>query len=410
MAVTFEEARSLILENIAPLPLERVSLLNAAGRILAEEFRAPWDLPGWDNSAMDGYAVRAEDCRGPATLSIVDYLPAGGSAEGMAVQPGTAVKIMTGAPIPHGGTAVVPFEAAEEEGEGDSVRILDAVSPGSHIRYRGEDLRAGDLVIPAGTLLRPPEINMLASFGQSAVAVFRRPRVAILSTGDELVELGEPLAPGRIVNSNSHSLAAAVMEAGGEPLLLGIARDNRESHLEKLRAGLAADVLITSAGVSAGDRDLVREVLSALGVRQVFWKAEIQPGKPMAFGIREKVPVFSLPGNPVATLITFEMFVRPALLQMQGHAGVIRSTVKARLQEPAKKKPGRVRFLRVQVRAAETGLVASSSGDQNTGILRTMVRANGIAILPSEAQRFAAGDEVEVYLLDPIWALPQGRG
>jgi molybdopterin molybdotransferase len=352
---------------------------------------------------MDGYAVRAEDCREPSTLVITGYLPAGGSAEGLIVQPGSAVKIMTGAPIPQGCTAVIPFEAATEES--DRVHIRERVETRSHIRYRGEDLHAGDLVIPAGTLLRPPEINMLACFAQAEVAVYRRPRVAILSTGDELVELGEPLAPGKIVNSNSHSLAAAVIEAGGEPVLLGIARDNRESHRKKLSAGLAADVLITSAGVSAGDRDLVREVLSELGVRQIFWKTEIQPGRPLAFGIRDRVPVFSLPGNPVATLITFEMFVRPALLQMQGHAKVIRPTVKARLQEPAKKKPGRVRFLRVQVRGGEEGLIASSSGDQNTGILRTMVRANGIAILPAEGAHFAAGEEVDVHLLDPVWTL-----
>jgi molybdopterin molybdotransferase len=403
MAVTFEEARRLILENVASLATERVQLLAAVGRILAKELRAPWDLPGWDNSAMDGYAVRAEDCCNPVTLAVVDYLPAGGSAEGIVVRPGMAVKIMTGAPVPQGCTAVVPFEAATEAG--DKVHIRERVEPRSHIRFRGEDLRAGDLVIPAGTVLRPPEINMLACFGQAEVGVYRRPRVAILSTGDELMELGTPIAPGKIVNSNSHSLAAAVMEAGGEPVLLGIARDNRESHLEKLSAGLAADVLITSAGVSAGDRDLVREVLSALGVRQLFWKAAIQPGGPIAFGIRGKVPVFSLPGNPVATLITFEMFVRPALLQMQGHAGVVRPTVKARLLEPAKKKPGRVRFLRVQVRGSETGLIASSSGDQNTGILRTMVRANGIVILPANREHFAAGDEVDVHLLDPIWTL-----
>lgn len=403
MAVTFDEARSLILENIAPLATERVPLLAVVGRVLAQELRATWDLPGWDNSAMDGYAVRAEDCLEPTTLTVVDYIPAGGNAEGVVVRSGTAVKIMTGAPVPQGCTAVVPYEAANEEG--DKVHIRERVEPRSHIRFRGEDLRAGDLVIPAGTLVRPPEINMLACFGQAEVVVRRRPRVAILSTGDELAELGEPLAPGKIVNSNSHSLAAAVMDAGGEPVLLGIARDNRESHREKLTAGLAADVLITSAGVSAGDRDLVREVLAELGVRQLFWKAEIQPGRPIAFGIREGVPVFSLPGNPVATLITFEMFVRPALLQMQGHPDIIRPTVRARLQEPAKKKPGRVRFLRVQVRSGDAGLVVSSSGDQNTGILRTMVRANGIAILPAEREYFAAGDEVDVYLLDPIWTL-----
>lgn len=397
MAVSFEEARNLILNNVAPLGTERVPLLRAAGRILAEEFRAPWDLPVWDNSAMDGYAVRAEDCSAPVTLAVTDYLPAGGSAEGVVVQPGTAVKIMTGAPIPQGCTAVVPFEETEEHG--DSVHIPGRVEVRDHIRFRGEDIRTGDAVIPPGTLLRPPEINLLASFGQVDVTVFRQPRVAILSTGDELVELGEPLAPGRIVNSNAHSLAAAVLEVGGEPVLLGIARDNRESHLEKLRAGLTADVLITSAGVSAGDRDLVREVLTELGARQVFWKVDIKPGRPTAFSLYGQVPVFSLPGNPVSTMITFEEFVRPALLQMQGHATVIKPTVKARLLEPAKKKAGRVQFLRVQVRSSAEGLLATSSGDQNTGILRTMVRANGIAILPAERDRLAAGEEVDVHLL-----------
>jgi len=403
MALAFAEARSLILANVAPLGTERVHLLEAAGRVLAEPIVAPWEMPRWDNSAMDGYAVRAEDCAAPATLAITGYLPAGGTAEGLEVTAGTAVKIMTGAPIPSGCDAVVPFEETEEEA--GRVHIRGAVACRDHIRFQGEDIRRGELVLPAGTLLRPPEINLLASFGQAFVPVHRRPRVAILSTGDELVELGETAGPGQIVNSNALSLAAAVREAGGEPLLLGIARDNRESHREKLAEGLKADALITSAGVSAGDRDLVRDVLGELGVEQLFWKVDIKPGRPTAFGRRGAKPVFSLPGNPVSTMITFEMFVRPALLQMQGHAEVIRPTVRATLREPAKKKAGRVHFLRVQVRAAEAGLVASSAGDQNTGILRTMVRANGIAILPAERESVAGGEQVDVLLLGPAGAL-----
>ncbi|MFA7536595.1 MAG: gephyrin-like molybdotransferase Glp [Desulfuromonadales bacterium] len=405
MPIPFAEARRLILEHVRILGVERLPLLAAAGRVLAEEVVAPCDLPHCDISAMDGYAVRTADCRPGTLLEVTGFIPAGGRPQ-PAVTAGCAVKIMTGAPVPAGCDAVAPVEETEERP--GSVRILQPVSPRRHIRYRGEDVAEGDVVIPAGALIRPPEISMLASLGRVMLPIRRRPRVAIVSTGDELVEPGETRQAGQIVNSNAFSLAAAVQECGGEPALLGIARDDRESHRQLLGAGLDYDVLITSAGVSVGDRDLVREILAELGVRQVFWKAAIQPGRPIAFGVRDNVPVFSLPGNPVATLITFEMFVRPALLHMQGHAGVVRPTIKARLCEPAKKKPGRVRFLRVQVRASESGLVASTAGDQNTGILRTMVRANGIGILPAEAQQFAAGDEIDVHLLDPIWTLREG--
>ncbi len=301
---------------------------------------------------------------------------------------------MTGAPVPAGCDAVVPIEETlEEDGR---VRIQGKVERGDHIRNQGEDIAAGVLVIPAGTTLRPPEINMLASFGKAFVSVFRRARVAILSTGDELVELGDNLTPERIINSNALSLAAAVKEIGAEPVLLGIARDNRQSHLEKMRQGLKADVLITSAGVSAGDRDLVREMLDELGVKPVFWKVDIKPGRPTAFLMNEDQPVFCLPGNPVSTMITFEELVRPALLKMMGHTKIIKPFVKATLTEPVRKKAGRVHFLRVAVTAGEQGWEVSSSGDQNTGILRTMVRANGIALLPADRDVFEAGEKVNV--------------
>lgn len=402
MATTFESARTLILSKVFPLGIERSHLLDVIGRVLAEEVRAPVDMPRWDNSAMDGFAVRAEDCRQPTTLTVTDYIPAGATANNISVTPGTAVKIMTGAPIPGGCDAVVPFEETEEEGS--FVTIKGKFCVRDHIRFRGEDVKAGDVVIPAGTLLRPPEINMLASFGQVYVPVYRRPKVAILSTGDELVEPGETIGLGQIVNSNSFSLAAAVKELGAEPLMLGIARDNPESLREKLAEGLKADVLITSAGVSAGDRDLVREILEEAGVERLFWKVDIKPGRPTAFGLKGQTPVFSLPGNPVSTMVTFEEFVRPALLKMMGHQRVIKPFVKATLKEPAKKKAGRVQFLRVRVTDNGKCLIASSSGDQNTGILRTMVRANGIAVLPADRGRVEAGEEVDVHLLDPAGA------
>ncbi|MBI5419939.1 MAG: molybdopterin molybdotransferase MoeA, partial [Deltaproteobacteria bacterium] len=378
---TFLEARSLILERVAPVGSERAPITVAAGRVLAETVRAPWDLPRWDNSAMDGYAVRSGDCHGPVTLQVSGSLAAG-RAGPERVERGCAVRIMTGSPVPEGCDAVVPFEETVESG--GSVKILGPVKPRAHIRFRGEDVSAGDLVVPAGTVLRPPEIGMLASFGRVFVSVYRRARVAILSTGDELVELGVPLTPGKIVNSNTLSLAAAASEAGALPVLLGIARDDRDSLREKLSEGFGAEALITSAGVSAGDRDLVREVLAELLVDEVFWKADIRPGHPVAFGMKNGKPVFSLPGNPVSSLVTFEMFVRPALRKMMGHGDPVKPLVKAVLSEPIRKKAGKVHFFRVRVEVEEGGYVARGSGDQNTGILKTMVRANGIAVLPAE--------------------------
>jgi molybdopterin molybdotransferase len=304
---------------------------------------------------------------------------------------------MTGSPVPAGCDAIVPFEEAEERD--GSVRVPAPVRPRQHIRFRGEDVRAGDLVLLDGTVLRPPRISLLASFGRAMVPVYRKPRVAILSTGDELVELGNPPGHGKIVNSNSHALAAAIVEAGGDPILLGIARDEREDLRTRVSEGLAADVLVTSAGVSAGDRDLVRDVLAELGVENVFWKVLVKPGGPTAFGVAGRTPVFSLPGNPVSSLITFEVFVRPALRKMTGSPRPVKTPVKATLGEPVKKKAGKTQFLRVIVESGEEGYVARTAGDQHTGILRTLVRADGIAVLPLERTTFAAGEKVDVLLL-----------
>ncbi len=394
--LSFQQARQTILDHVTPLGVERVSLLDAGERIVAEDIIAPWGLPVWDNSAMDGFAVRHTDCSPGCTLTISGYIPAGGYSNDP-VHPGTAVRIMTGAPIPPGADAVVPFEETREEG--DQVTIRSAVHAGDHIRVKGEDIADGENILSAGSLLRPAEIGLLATFNKVIVPVYRRPRVAILATGDELIEPGTPPSNRQIVNCNSFAVAAALKEIGAEPVLLGIARDNRESHLQKIKEGLKADALITSAGVSAGDRDLVRDILEELGVQSVFWKIDIKPGRPTAFALHGEKPVFSLPGNPVSTMITFEEFVKPALLKMMGHRRVFHPTVSAILKDDVKKKSGRTQFMRVCVTMNNGQYLASTSGDQNTGILKTMIRANGLAILPAAPDRIGSGAQVDVQLI-----------
>lgn len=394
--ISFEQARQLILDNSSPVGIEQVSLLDSVGRVLVHDMQAPCDMPLWDNSAMDGYAVRSADCRQtPCMLKVSGYIPAGSRGDGISVEAGCAVRIMTGAPTPPGCDAVVPVEETDD-GQLE-VTLLQTVNKGQHIRVRGEDVPAGDLFVNAGAIVRPPEVNILANFGKALVAVCRRPVVAILSTGDELIELGMTPGPGEIVNSNALSLAAAVAETGCIPRMIGIARDNRESHLEKLREGLQADVLITSAGVSAGDRDLVREVLAELGAKQIFWKIGVKPGGPTAFAMYGAKPVFSLPGNPVSAMITFEEFVRPALLKMLGHQQILRPLFKAVLREELHKKPGKVQIIRVRLDNEGGRWFASSAGNQQTAILRTMVAAQALAILPADSSHFAAGAEVDVH-------------
>ena len=393
----YEQARRMIQEKVAPAGVERVLLLDAAGRVLAEDYTAPKDMPGWDNSAMDGFAVRSADCTPGVVLKVTDYIPAGVSSDDV-VAPGCAARIMTGAPIPSGADAVVPIE--ETEAGSETVKLLNRVKKNDHIRFRGEDVSCGEPVIARGTILGPPQVSLLASFSAVMVPVYRRVRVAILSTGDELVEIGTETRESQIVNSNALALATAIKLCGAEPVILGIARDNRESHLALLSEGLKADALITSAGVSAGDRDLVREILAELGVVEQFWKPGIKPGGPTAFGMKGAVPVFSLPGNPVSTMITFEEFARPALLRMMGHERVFRRTVPGYLKEDARKKAGKLNFLRVHVTLEDGRYVASTSGDQNTGILKTMLRCNALALLPAERTEFKAGDKVDLHLLD----------
>ena len=403
MPISFYEARQTILEAVTRLAVERVPLLEAAGRAAAEDISATLPLPAFNNSAMDGYAVRAASCPQGSTLEVTGFLSAGHNFASP-VPPGMAVKIMTGAPLPAGTDAVIPLEDCDA-GE-QTITLRHQVKQGDHIRWTGEDIQPGDRVLAAGTLLRPSEINLLAALRMAAVPVHRRARVAILATGDELQEIDELYFAGSIVNSNSWGLAAAVKEIGAIPLMLGIARDNPTSLKEKIRAGLQSDVLITSAGVSTGDRDLVRETLAESGVKEHFWKIRIRPGHPTAFGMQGHIPVFSLPGNPVSTMLVFEELVRPALLKMMGYRDVLRTVHKATLTEAISKKPGRVQMLRVALRINPEGeLLAASAGKQQTGIYQTLVAAQGIALLPEDQERFAAGEKIDVHFLGASTAM-----
>lgn len=411
--ISVEDARAYILKHFAPLAAERVELLDALERVLAEDVVSPINVPPHNNSAMDGYAVRAQDIReassqNPIRLRVVADLGAGYVPDAL-VEQGTAIRIMTGAVIPPGADTVVRFEETSEAvaqkatGKGSgSVEILNAPERGSNVRLAGEDIRAHEIVFPKGTSLRPSEIGLLASIGQSKVAVHRRPRVAILATGDELVALDEPLTQGKIRNSNEYSNAAAVIKAGGIPIRLGIARDNVPDLTRKIREGIdaGADLFITSAGVSVGDYDIVKDVLNTEGEMH-FWQVNMKPGKPLAFGIVGGIPLLGLPGNPVSAIISFETFARPAILTMLGRTKFARPYVNAILQDRAENRAGRRNFIRVHVSRSGNGeYFATTTGEQGSGILSSVTRANGLLEMPPEVLEYRPGDPVRVTMLD----------
>ena len=292
---------------------------------------------------------------------------------------------------------VVPLEDVEQDG--DWIRLTSAARAGSHVRKRGEDIRFGNVVIPAGSLLRPQEIGMLSAMGSTSLAVYRRARVAILSTGDELLEPGSTPAPGKIINSNSYSLAAQVLDAGGDPILLGIAPDTLEATCDKIRAGLNADLLVITGGVSVGDRDYVKAAIEELGGAVTFWKVNMKPGKPLAFAKLEGKPIFALPGNPVAAMVSFELFVRPSILKAMGHQRIFRPRIKAILQEATANKGTRPHLVRGIVSNRDDRYIVSTTGDQSSGRLSSLIQGNGLIHLAPESLN-AAGDTVEVLLLD----------
>jgi len=392
--VSIEEAQRTILEQITQLETEKVSVFQGLNRVTPEDHIAPWDIPAADNSAMDGFAF----CHAGVVenrLKVTGFLPAGEVHE-QQVPAGEAIRIMTGAPIPPGCDTVVPIEDVEENG--DWIR-LPVVKAGTHVRKRGEDIALGDVVIPVGSLLRPQEIGMLSAMGGTSLAVYRRARVAILSTGDELLEPGSTPMPGKLINSNSYSLAAQVLDAGGDPVLLGIAADTLEATCDKIRAGLNADMLVITGGVSVGDRDFVKAAIEEMGGQVNFWKVNMKPGKPLAFAMLDGKPIFALPGNPVAAMVSFELFVRPSILKAMGHRRIFRPVVKAVLQEPAKNKGNRPHLVRGIVSVHENSYCVSTTGNQSSGRLSSLILGNGLMKLAPESS-LAAGEEAEVILLD----------
>ncbi len=395
--LSVEEAQERILATVRVLEPERVPSLEAVGRVLSEEISADRDIPPLTNSAMDGYAVRGADvAQTGARLRVVGEIAAGHVSE-VTVGPGEALRIMTGAPVPAGADTVVRFEdASQEDGW---VEVARAYTTGKNVRQAGEDVRAGQSVLQPGHVLRPQEIGMLAAVGRLDVAVVRRPRVAILATGDEIVPPDQAPGPGQIRDANSYTVAAQVQTFGGVPLLLGVVRDEETLVREGMREALAqgADMIITSGGVSVGDFDLVKQVLAAEGEMH-FWSLNMKPGRPLAFGVVGGVPLLGLPGNPVAALVSVELFARPALLKMQGFTSWPRPRVRARLKEPITRKDGRRHYLRVRLRETGAGYEAALTGDQGSGILNSLVQADGLAIIPEETHSLPAGAEVEVLL------------
>jgi molybdopterin molybdotransferase len=396
--LSVEQAQEHILTTVDVLEAESVSLLDAAERVLAEAVTADRDIPPVTNAAMDGYAVRGDDLMGePVRLRVVGEVAAGHEA-GVSVGSGEAVRIMTGAPVPAGADTVVRFE--ETRSEGDEVVLLDPPSPGKNVRQAGEDVREGQVVLRPGKVLRPQEVGMLAAVGHLRVSVIRRPRVAILGTGDEVVPPDQRPGPSQIRDANSYTVAAQVQRFGGIPLLLGVAHDQEELVREGMREAVErkADFIITSGGVSVGDFDLVKQVMDAEGEMH-FWSLNQKPGRPMAFGDINGIPLLGLPGNPVAAMINTRLYARPALLKMQGYRDWSESTVRARLAEPIERKDGRRHYLRVHLRETEEGLEAALTGDQGSGILNSLVEADGLAAIPEDARRLPAGSEVDVILL-----------
>jgi molybdopterin molybdotransferase len=403
-ALRVAEAQEIVLNAVQRVGVETVDLVSALWRVLAEDVHSTRAIPPADNSGMDGYAVRIADVASaaperPVTLTVAEVLPAGRRARAP-LPPGHAVKIMTGAPIPEGADTVVRIE--HTDGGDRTVTVVRAPAPGENVRRAGEDVQAGELVLGAGTLLRPAELGLLASVDRPRLLVTARPRVAILATGDEVVDLGDPEAafPDRIVNANSYSLAGQVLEAGGLPQLLGVARDDRDAIATRIGAGLKADVLVTSGGVSVGDYDYVKEVLDELGLERRFWKVSVRPGGPLAFGLLGGRPVFCLPGNPVASMVTAELFLRPAIRRMLDHPRVARETVTATLTEPVAVRKGYRTFIRAVVRRERGERIVSTTGPQGSGILRSMSRANAFIVVPEDVERYEKGDRVEVMLLD----------
>jgi molybdopterin molybdotransferase len=390
--IPVEEALDRILSRVVPLGHEHVEIVSCLGRVLAEEVRGVDDVPPWPNSYVAGRV-------------------AAGAPVARPLEAGEAYRIFTGAPMPEGADAVVPQEDVRQEAT--AMLLERPVESGAYVRPRGEDLAAGDVVLRPGRVVGAADVGLLATVGRTRATVVRRPSVGILSTGDEIADLGRPIEPGQIRNSNTYSLMAQVTEAGAEPLNLGVARDALADIEARLRWGLGCDLVLSSAGVSVGEHDFVKAALTNLGAEQHLWLVDMRPGKPIAFATIPQaegraVPVFALPGNPVSAMVTFELFVRPALLKMAGHAVLDRRRVRATALAPIAN-PGRRRgYLRVTLTSMEDGYGARLTGEQGSGILRSMVAAHGLAVVPGDTT-IPTGKPVTVIVLrEPSDTAPRG--
>lgn len=401
--IEVEEAQEKILELIPELSTEIIPLSEALGRILAEEVYADITIPPFSKSAMDGFAVRHEDIKPitkkkPVSLEIIDTVPAG-FVSSLEIGKGQAIKIMTGAPVPSGADTVIMVEDTEEK-EG-IVTIFKKQNKGTNIALRGEDIEEGELVVEQGIPLRAQEMGMLASVGKDKILVFRKPVISIISTGDELVDVSEIPPPGKIRNANSHSIAGLCLKYGAIPRIHPIAGDTQQAIEVEICKALKSDIIVLSGGVSVGEFDYVKNALEELG-EMVMWRIAMKPGKPLAFGIIEDTPVFGLPGNPVSSMVSFEMFVRPAVLKMQGAKNLSMRELQVKLIDDYKKKNDRRHFVRARVFQKSKTLYAEQVKKYGSGILSSMVSANALIDMPKDETLVKEGTTLRAILLDPI--------
>jgi molybdopterin molybdotransferase len=396
--LSIEEAQQRILERVTPLRAEHVPVVEAAGRVLAEDVVARLPLPPFDNSAMDGYAVRAADLgSGPgARLHVVGESRAG-AGDLPAVGSGQAVRIFTGARMPPGADTVVMQEVVTRDGA--EIVIERPPRPKANVRYAGEDVAVDATALQRGTVIDPGAVGLACALGRTALEVIGRPRVAILATGDELREPGEPIAPGEIVSSNSYALVAQVAEAGGVPVALGIARDEESSIRQRLERGLTCDVVLTIGGVSVGDYDLVRDVLDQLGWSSSFWKVNIKPGKPLSVGWLQGIPVVGLPGNPASSMVTFELFVRPLIRRLQNFPSPFRPEFRGSLDADYSKTDDRVHVVRCRTARYGDRVVLAPLGKQGSGMLTSMVGVDALALIDGPARLVSASERVRALAL-----------
>ncbi len=398
--LTVEEEQARVLAEVTLLGAEDVPLTDAHGRVLREDLRARADLPERDNSAMDGYAVRAEDiARAPVSLRVLGDLPAG-TLPSISIAPGTAIRIMTGAFLPDGADTVVHLEITD--GGRESVRVEEALPRGANIRRRGEDMRAGDVVLRSGSVIRAGELGVLAAVQQTVVNVARRPSMAILSTGDELIDVSETRTFGKIVNANSWSLAALAEETGALPQRLGIVPDSRDATIAALEQALTCDFVLTSGGVSVGAWDFVKDALEALGAESKFWRVAMKPGKPVQLSTLRGRIVFGLPGNPVSCMVSFLLFVAPAIRKALGQESVLPPVLRIPLGAPITSKGDRRTYMRMRVTAESGALVAHPMRAQGSGVSTSMIGANGLAVIGEGVTRVEQGAVVEVVLIGTI--------